>query len=148
MKKITFFFAVLALASCGSSKKSCSKGDEAKATTTKVVEKTTTSNQPPTPVTPPMPAKRQRIQQLKIDESFKFDAKKNSNFTINSIVIKGSILHVDIQYSGGCKPHQFDLITNMMMTKSMPPQLSLYIDHNANGESCREVMKEGVNELM
>ncbi len=70
-------------------------------------------------------------------------ANKGAAYTIDSISIAGDILSVFINYTGGCKEHSFDLYSNKMYGKSLPPQLSLCLRHSDEGDACRElIMKE------
>lgn len=55
-------------------------------------------------------------------------------FTVTDLQVKGSILAVTVQYSGGSKQHHFNLYTNMMMMKSMPPKLNVFLQHDSNGD--------------
>lgn len=63
-------------------------------------------------------------------------------YTIESTSIKGDTLFVVVNYGGGCEKHHFTMYTNMMWMKSNPPQLNLYIEHNANGDKCRAMIQE------
>jgi hypothetical protein len=70
-------------------------------------------------------------------------ASKGAAYTIDSISIAGDILSVFVNYSGGCKEHSFDLYSNKMYGKSLPPQLSLCLKHAGADDACRElIMKE------
>ena len=53
-------------------------------------------------------------------------------------------LFIDAEYSGGCKDHVFTARHNGNYMKSMPPQLNLYIDHQANADGCRELIRETI----
>jgi len=56
-------------------------------------------------------------------------------FTVNSLSLKNKILQIEVQYAhGGQDNHTFDLYTNQMMMKSMPPKMSLFLQHKANGD--------------
>ena len=64
-------------------------------------------------------------------------------YTVDSIKIDNDVLSVFVNYSGGCKEHSFDLYSNGMYAKSLPPQLSLCLKHTNNGDACRKlIMKE------
>lgn len=64
-------------------------------------------------------------------------------YTVDSMTVKDNILSVFVKYSGGCKEHSWDLISNGMYAKSMPPQLTVCLKHTNNGDACRElIMKE------
>ena len=57
-------------------------------------------------------------------------------FDLNTAAIEGDILKVNLSYSGGCKSHQFTLVASDSFMESDPVQLSIYIAHNANGDTC------------
>ncbi len=63
-------------------------------------------------------------------------------FESNKVRVNGDTLFIDVQYSGGCKDHVFTARHNGNYMKSLPPQLNLYIDHQANGDGCRELIRE------
>ena len=63
------------------------------------------------------------------------------NYFIDSLKINGDILSIFINYSGGCKNHTFELIGNKFYAKSLPPQTTVYLVHNNNGDSCRELIQ-------
>ena len=62
--------------------------------------------------------------------------------TIKSAAVKGDYLTVNVEYSGGCELHNFDLITRGMYMKSLPPQLPIMLNHENNGDACRELKSE------
>ena len=59
---------------------------------------------------------------------------------VDSLAISGDILSVFVNYSGGCKEHSFDLYSNAMYAKSLPPKLKLFIKHSNNEDGCRELV--------
>lgn len=61
-------------------------------------------------------------------------------YTVDSISINGDILSVFVNYSGGCKEHSFELLSNGMYAKSLPPQISVCLKHTGNGDNCRELV--------
>lgn len=64
-------------------------------------------------------------------------------YTVDSMSMNKNILSVFVTYSGGCKEHTFELLSNGMYAKSLPPQVSVVLKHTNNGDNCRElVMKE------
>lgn len=67
-------------------------------------------------------------------------AEKGAPYTVDSIKINQDILSVFVNYSGGCENHSFDLYSNGMYAKSMPPQLSLCLKHTNNNDNCRELI--------
>jgi hypothetical protein len=69
-------------------------------------------------------------------------ADKGALYTIDSIKINEDILSVYVNYSGGCESHSFELYSNDMYAKSMPPQLSLCLRHTNNNDNCRELISK------
>lgn len=61
-------------------------------------------------------------------------------YTVDSMKIDNDVLSVFVNYSGGCKEHSFDLYSNGMYAKSLPPQLSLCLKHTNNGDACRKLI--------
>ena len=59
---------------------------------------------------------------------------------VDSLAISGDILSVFVNYSGGCKEHSFDLYSNSMYAKSLPPKLKLFLKHTNNDDGCRELI--------
>ncbi len=59
---------------------------------------------------------------------------------VDSLAISGDILSVFVNYSGGCKEHSFDLYSNAMYAKSLPPKLKLFLKHTNNDDGCRELV--------
>ncbi len=60
----------------------------------------------------------------------------NDSFVLNNATIMDDTLAVSVSYSGGCKNHQFTLVTSASFLESFPVQLSAYIVHDANGDTC------------
>ena len=67
---------------------------------------------------------------------------KGDVFSVVDMSVVGDSLHVAVQYSGGCKTHTFQMISNGNLLKSLPPQLPLFLEHNANGDNCRALLTE------
>ena len=64
-------------------------------------------------------------------------------YQVDSLTVNENILSVFVNYSGGCKPHVFDLVSNGMYSKSLPPQIAVCLKHANNGDACRKlVMRE------
>jgi len=65
-----------------------------------------------------------------------------STITVDSSGISGNTLRLYVNYSGGCKKHDIDLIWTGIMAKSLPPQLPMALRHNNHGDACRQVVSE------
>lgn len=79
-------------------------------------------------------------QMLTID--LEYTPRETDAFTIDEVSLEGNILTVVVQYSGGCKDHEFKLFSNQRYMKSMPPQLPLYLEHEANDDNCRALIMQ------
>ena len=64
---------------------------------------------------------------------------KGAAYTIDSVKVKDDILSVFVKYSGGCKPHNWDLISNGKYSKSLPPQIEVVLKHANNNDNCRRL---------
>ncbi|MBI1266798.1 MAG: hypothetical protein GC193_05110 [Cryomorphaceae bacterium] len=65
-------------------------------------------------------------------------------FSLLKAGMKGDLLQLTVQYSGGCEPHMFTLYTNGMYMKSLPAQLSMQLHHESNGDNCRAMITETI----
>lgn len=77
---------------------------------------------------------------LEIDKSY--NARATDPFTVKSTEVSGKILKITVTYSGGCEEHEFALKANGAVMKSMPPQMPITLEHNANGDNCRSLIEE------
>ena len=66
--------------------------------------------------------------------------KENGRFNFQKISLSDSLLTMVVNYSGGCKEHQFDLISSGFYAKSYPPQLSLFLQHTDSADACRALI--------
>ena len=66
------------------------------------------------------------------------------SFEANNVRVSGDTLFIDTEYSGGCKEHVFTARHHGNYMKSMPPQLNLFVDHQGNGDSCRELVRRTI----
>jgi hypothetical protein len=55
---------------------------------------------------------------------------------INSATVEKDLLNISLSYSGGCKEHYINVFAYTAISKSIPPQLTLQISHNANNDLC------------
>ena len=51
----------------------------------------------------------------------------SDEYALNSAIIDGDILKVNLSYSGGCETHQFTLVASNTFLESFPVQLHVYI---------------------
>lgn len=81
------------------------------------------------------------IPTIRVDKNAQFE-QKTAPFNMETINIIGDTLVLEITYSGGCKTHQFELVTSLGYQKSSPPKLPVVLLHHSGGEACREKIKE------
>jgi hypothetical protein len=55
-----------------------------------------------------------------------------------------NILHLTVEYSGGCNAHEFKVLGSNAILKSLPAQRPVIITHNANGDACRSIVREQI----
>lgn len=54
----------------------------------------------------------------------------------------GENIKITVEYSGGCQPHEFKLVGNPVVMKSLPPKRVIKLIHNANGDNCRMLIRK------
>lgn len=76
---------------------------------------------------------------IAIDETFS-PKKKSDPYEITSAKIKGDTLYLALRYGGGCEEHSFTLTSTKAYSESIPPQLVLYLMHDAHKDWCRSMI--------
>ena len=59
---------------------------------------------------------------------------------INSIFFP--ILKILIQYKGGCRQHTFELLASWKIYATLPPQIPVYLGHNAFNDPCSTMIHD------
>ncbi len=67
---------------------------------------------------------------------------KNDMFFVTNAFIWEDVLHVSVQYGGGCSKHDFQLVWDGTELESFPPQIPLFLIHNNNGDVCKAIVRE------
>lgn len=67
-------------------------------------------------------------------------ASGSDSFEMGKMRINGDTLFMEVTYGGGCKEHIFSGRHDGNIMKSLPPQLNVTIDHQANGDGCRSLL--------
>lgn len=62
--------------------------------------------------------------------------------TITKAFIEGDSLKLSVQFGGGCRQHEFSLVSDGKYMKSMPPRLNMYLEHKHNDDACRAFIHE------
>ena len=79
--------------------------------------------------------------QMVIDKSF-VGKENDKSYNVTFAEIADNQLMLEINYSGGCAEHEFQLISNGIWEKTYPPQMLLYLEHLPNGDKCREFISK------
>ena len=67
----------------------------------------------------------------------------NTDVVIDSIWTRDSTMFIAVQYSGGCRPHQFTLFMDpSVLMESEPPQADLYLQHFSDNDACRALVTQ------
>lgn len=65
-------------------------------------------------------------------------------FSILSADIEGDIISISVNYPGGKGFHDFDLVFNGIIMKSMPPQVNLFVRHSQTEDNCDRIMSDSL----
>jgi hypothetical protein len=82
---------------------------------------------------------------LDIDNSYVWPGGTDPFQLLSAQITEQDSLILEVEYGGGCKEHVFKLISNGMMKKSMPPQCTLYLEHENNDDMCRALLRQKVS---
>lgn len=70
---------------------------------------------------------------------------KNNRMNILSATLNKDILKLIINYSGGCKEHDFNLYSTGLYAKSLPPQIQLHLIDSQDQDACRQLITDTLN---
>jgi hypothetical protein len=62
----------------------------------------------------------------------------------NKAAIDGDVLTLDLEFGGGCRDHDFQMISNGGFMESLPVQLRLFLRHDGNDDPCEALLHERV----
>jgi hypothetical protein len=70
-------------------------------------------------------------------------------YSMDAVMIKdasviGDSLTMLVSFSGGCKPHDFKVVWDGAMMKSLPGQINVVLSHNANDDMCEALLTQDV----
>ena len=60
--------------------------------------------------------------------------------TIQSAVVKGDSLELSVSFGGGCRDHEFVLLSDAAWMESYPVQVGVRLAHDANGDNCKALL--------
>ncbi|MFN3167508.1 MAG: hypothetical protein ACE37H_10640 [Phycisphaeraceae bacterium] len=67
---------------------------------------------------------------------------KSDPFKMSQATIEGDVLKIKVSYSGGAQKHAFELYWNGLIAKSFPPQTTLVLKHDANGDNAEALITD------
>jgi hypothetical protein len=65
---------------------------------------------------------------------------KSDPFTMTEVKIIGGVIRIKVSYAGGHKDHDFTLYRGNTVKESYPPQIDVYLKHNANGDMAEALL--------
>lgn len=89
------------------------------------------------------PAEKQKeavVKPVIVDPEYK--GRETDAFSIKAASLTGDILTITVSYGGGCEEHVFELYSDKKYMKSLPPQLNLVLEHDANKDACRAMITQ------
>ncbi|MGB1131142.1 MAG: serpin family protein [Haloferula sp.] len=65
---------------------------------------------------------------------------KSDPFTLSGVTIEGGVLKIQVSHSGGHKDHDFTLYSTTNVKTSNPPQVDLFLKHDAHGDRAEALL--------
>lgn len=87
-------------------------------------------------------AEKAKVEAKEIEINPDYAAPDRVDFKIDSGSVKNGLLTLYVRYNGGCKEHNFRLIANNYIKKSLPPQTELFLEHDSNNDSCYQPLEK------
>lgn len=76
-------------------------------------------------------------------EKREWEGRSSDPFEFESVELEdGELLRIALRYSGGCEEHGFRILAAPGREKSDPPQRHIFLEHDANGDACRSVIRD------
>jgi hypothetical protein len=77
---------------------------------------------------------------LNSDEIRKLD---NAPLIIKKIRLVGNEIEINASYTGGCKTHEFNLVTDKILD-SQDPSINLNLSHDDKGDKCKRIVTDNL----
>ena len=68
--------------------------------------------------------------------------KNDASYSISKAYLKGDLLSIIVEYSGGCKVHHWALKGSKGFMKSFPPKKGLFLEHDSQNDICRKLITD------
>lgn len=65
-------------------------------------------------------------------------------FALHEVNVVDKKLQIKVTYSGGCESHKFQIIWPEIMTMIYPPDFSVILMHDNNGDTCEAYFTEAI----
>ena len=69
-------------------------------------------------------------------------SRKSDPCRIYSLDVSGTVLSIAVEYGGGCKDHTFELYTDGVIMKSLPPKQRFFLKHDADNDMCKALVRD------
>ncbi|MBI2257740.1 MAG: hypothetical protein HYU67_02450 [Flavobacteriia bacterium] len=69
---------------------------------------------------------------------------ESAPFNIINTNISGNYMEFEVEYSGGCKEHDFKLIGEKNITKTQPPKRKITLIHNTFDDRCKSIVRKKI----
>jgi hypothetical protein len=66
----------------------------------------------------------------------------SDEYFLKSTQREGSLLYIEVSYSGGCEMHEFNVVWDGIIYYSEPPQAYIILTHNSNNDNCEAFLTE------
>lgn len=84
---------------------------------------------------------KEEVKKVIIDAAREIAEAKQKSYSINSFSIQADTLILEVTYTGGCGQNSFQLYSNGLLMKSLPPQINVYLEHSIENETCKKEIK-------
>ena len=81
-------------------------------------------------------------QFITVEQNFNPEKEIINSIKVLHAKINNDILSLSVLYKGGCKTHQFKLISRKEYAKTLPMQLPLYLLHKNSGDTCNKIITD------
>ena len=82
-----------------------------------------------------------KYPKVEINENYDI-SNMGARYNLSGVEVDKDVMTMFVSYSGGCKDHDFFLVSKNEYAKSLPPQLTLYLEHDNKGDACRELKQD------
>jgi hypothetical protein len=86
---------------------------------------------------------KQRRKGIVQVEKREWERRSSDPFEFRGVKLQNEeFLRIAVRYSGGCEEHGFRILAAPGREKSDPPQRHIFLEHDANGDACRSVIRD------